>query len=48
MALAVPGDQGLFSVLQLALKVRLEERTRLRLTDQVNAVLRDVRPLATD
>jgi hypothetical protein len=44
----VLGAQGLFSFLQLALKVRLEEGTRLRLTDQVHAVLRDFRALATD
>jgi hypothetical protein len=36
------------SVLQLALKVRLGEGTRLRLTDQVHAVLRDFRALATE
>jgi hypothetical protein len=48
MVLAVPGAQGLFSVLQLVLKVRLEEGTRLRLTDQVHAVLRDFRALETD
>jgi hypothetical protein len=48
MVLAVPGARGLFSVLQLALKVRLEEGTRLRLTDQVHAVLRDFRALATE
>jgi hypothetical protein len=48
MVLAVPGAQGLFSVLQLVLKVRLEEGTRLHLTDSVHAVLRDFRTLAAD
>jgi hypothetical protein len=46
MVLAVPGAQGLLSVLQLLLKVRLEEGTCLRLTDQVHAVLRDFCALA--
>jgi hypothetical protein len=48
MVLTVPGARGLFSVLQLEMKVRLEEGTRLRLTDQVHAVLRDFRALATE
>jgi hypothetical protein len=48
MVLAVPGAQCLFSILQLALKVRLEEGTRLRLTYQVRAVLRDFRVFATN
>jgi hypothetical protein len=47
MVLAVPGARGLFSVLQLTLKVRLEEGTRLRLTDQVHAMLRDFPALTT-
>jgi hypothetical protein len=48
MVLSVSGAWGLFSVLQLSLKVRLEEGTRLRLTYQVLAVLREFRALETE
>jgi hypothetical protein len=48
MVLAIPGERGMFSVLQEVLKRQCDKGTRVRLTHIVHSVLQDFCWLATD
>jgi hypothetical protein len=48
MVLAVPGGNGMFSILQSVLSKRCDSTSRLRLTKPVHAILKDFRLLAQD
>jgi hypothetical protein len=48
IVLAIPGGNGLFSVLQHVLKVRSEGGTRLWLTAEVHTILKDFGDLASE